>query len=104
MRTNLGNEVQYTLPLYNNLQQNDFIEMNQFVGSTIKISFKGLINCVVTGRRIKKTYGEGMCYDAWKNSPLAVESIIRPELSRIHEGIALRDEKWEKENHLQPEQ
>lgn len=102
MRTNLGNEVQYTLPLYNNLQKNHFIEMNQFVGSTIKISFKGLINCVVTGRRIKKTYGEGMCYDAWKNSPFAVESIIRPELSRIHEGIALRDEKWEKENHLQP--
>ncbi len=102
MRTNLGNEVQYTLPLYDNLQQKHFIDMNQFIGSFIKISFNGLINCIVTGRRIKKTYGEGMCYDAWKNSPLAVESIIRPELSRIHEGIALRDEKWEKENHLQP--
>ena len=30
-----------------------------------------------------------MSYDAFKESPLAVESIIRPELSKIHEGIAL---------------
>ena len=102
MRTSLNEKVEYVLPLYNNLQENHFISMNQFIGSSINISFKGLINCVVTGRKIYKTYGEGMCYDAWKNSPMAVESIIRPELSRIHEGIALRDEKWERENHLQP--
>ncbi len=102
MKSSLNDEVEYILPLYNNLQKNHFIPMNQFIGSTLKISFKGLINCVVTGRRINKTYGEGMCYDAWKNSPMAVESIIRPELSRIHEGIALRDEQWERKNHLQP--
>ena len=102
MRTSLEDEVEYSLPLYNNLQKNHNVPMNQFIGSTVNISFKGLINCVVTGRKINKTYGEGMSYDAWKNSPMAVESIIRPELSRIHEGIALRDEKWERENHLQP--
>ncbi|MDG2369294.1 MAG: DUF2797 domain-containing protein, partial [Flavobacteriales bacterium] len=102
MKSSLKDEVQYVLPLYNNLNKNHFVPMNQFIGSTITISFSGLINCVETGRRINKTYGEGMCYDAWKNSPNAVESIIRPELSRIHEGIALRDEKWEIENHLQP--
>jgi hypothetical protein len=102
MRTSLNDQVEYVLPLHNNLQKNHFISMNQFIGSTLNISFKGLINCVVTGRKIHKTYGEGMCYDAWKNSPMAVESIIRPELSRIHEGVALRDEKWERENHLQP--
>ena len=102
MRTALLEKVEYHLPLYDSLNENHLIPMNQFIGSTLKISFKGLINCVVTGRRINKTYGEGMCYDAWKNSPMAVESIIRPELSRIHEGIALRDEQWERKNHLQP--
>ena len=102
MRTALLEKVEYHLPLYDSLNENHLIPMNQFIGSTLKISFKGLINCVVTGRRINKTYGEGMCYDAWRNSPMAVESIIRPELSRIHEGIALRDEQWERKNHLQP--
>ncbi len=102
MRTDLGDEVNYTLPLFDNLSSNHFISMNHYIGSMLKITFQGQINCVVTGKKIKKTYGEGMCFDAWKNSPLAVESIIRPELSRIHEGIALRDEKWETEHHLQP--
>ena len=74
--------------------------MNHYIGSMLKITFQGQINCVITGKKIK-TYGEGTVFDAWKNSPLAVESIIRPELSRIHEGIALRDE-METEHHLQP--
>ena len=43
-----------------------------------------------------------MSYDAFKSSPLAVESIIRPELSKIHEGIALRDYDWEMKHHMQP--
>ena len=43
-----------------------------------------------------------MSYDAFKQSPLAVESIIRPELSKIHEGIALRDYDWEMKHHMQP--
>ena len=43
-----------------------------------------------------------MSYDAFKESPLAVESIIRPELSKIHEGIALRDYDWEMKYHMQP--
>lgn len=43
-----------------------------------------------------------MSYDAWITSPMAVESIVRPELSRIHEGIALRDAAWEEEHHNKP--
>jgi hypothetical protein len=57
---------------------------------------------VETGKKIKKTYGEGMSYDAWISSPWSVESIIKPELSRIHEGIALRDKEWEEKHHNQP--
>ncbi len=43
-----------------------------------------------------------MSFDAFQNSPLAVESIIHPELSRIHEGIPLRDKEWEEKHHNQP--
>ena len=76
--------------------------VNTWIGKAVHIQFEGVIHCVVSGKRIKKTYGEGMSYDAFLKSPLACPSIIRPELSRIHEGIALRDEAWERANHLQP--
>lgn len=73
-----------------------------WLGRHVDIQFEGVIHCVSSGKKIRKTYGEGLSYDAFIHSPLACPSIIRPELSRIHEGIALRDEKWERENHLQP--
>lgn len=43
-----------------------------------------------------------MSYQAWAEHPAAVESVLRPELSRIHEGIALRDFEWEQKHHNKP--
>jgi len=97
----LNDEVFYTLPFYNLTKPNTQLELNQLLGSTIRINFSGVINCTVTGKKIRKTYGDGMSYDAFRSSPLAVESIIRPELSKIHEGIALRDYEWEMKHHMQ---
>ena len=98
----LNEEVSYTLPFYNLTEPNTQLELNQLIGSTIRINFSGVINCSVTGKKIRKTYGDGMSYDAFRSSPLAVESIIRPELSKIHEGVALRDYDWEMKHHMQP--
>lgn len=72
------------------------------IGGEISIEHTGKIHCTVTGKSIRKTYGDGMSFDAFQSSPLAVESIIHPELSRIHEGIALRDKEWEEAHHNQP--
>ncbi len=102
MATALQDTVQYGLRLYDNLERTDPIGLNQAVGKDIQISFLHEINCVVTGKKIKKAFGEGMSYDAFMNSPHASPSIIRPELSRIHEGIALRDFEWEMKNHMTP--
>lgn len=102
MRTELGDVVEYTLPLYDVLEENESVPMNGFVGRTVSIRHDGTINCVVTGKRIKKAYGEGMSYDAFRSSPLAVESIIRPELCQAHLGIALRNLEWEVERHVKP--
>ena len=103
MKTALeGEEVQYGMVLNNNREKGEVISLNEHVGEKIYIEFQHQINCVVTGEKIKKAFGEGMSYDAFMNSPMAVGSIIRPELSRIHAGIALRDEEWERRNHLQP--
>lgn len=103
MRSKLVNgKVEYVLPLYHILEPNHFIPMNELIGKTISIQFEHAIHCVVTGKKIKKTFGNGMSYDAYMNSPMAVPSIINPELSQIHEGVALRDEAWEIEHHLKP--
>jgi hypothetical protein len=77
-------------------------EMNAWVGERLHIQFEGQIHCRVTGQTIRKAYGEGMSYQAWSEHPAAVESVLRPELSRIHEGIALRDFEWEQKHHNQP--
>lgn len=78
------------------------VDMASWIGKELQIESTGAIHCTVTGKRIRKTYGDGMSFDAFQNSPLAVESIIHPELSRIHEGIALRDKDWEEKHHNQP--
>ena len=72
------------------------------MGQRLYIQFEGQIHCRVTGQTIRKAYGEGMSYQAWSEHPAAVESVLRPELSRIHEGIALRDFEWEQKHHNQP--
>ena len=102
MTSELHEEVHYEVPLYDKTSFSESVSLNQLIGSTINISYSGIINCVISGKKINKTYGDGMSYDAFKSSPLAVESIIRPELSRIHEGVALRDYDWEMAHHMQP--
>lgn len=103
MSTSLQNgRAQYYLPLHDVLDPAERVDMNALIGKNILIKFDGLIHCIVTGGKIKKTFGEGLSYKAFMESPLASPSILRPELSRIHEGIALRDEAWEREHHLTP--
>lgn len=95
-------EAHYRMRLFDVLEPSEEVAVNALVGQHIAIEWLEEIHCVVTGKKIKKTYGEGMSYDAFRNSPMAVESIVRPELSRIHEGIALRDKEWEEKHHNQP--
>lgn len=97
-----GDLAHYNLRMCDVLEPLAEVELNSWVGHTVRMQWEGKINCVETGKSIKKTYGEGMSFDAWRVSPRAVESIIRPELSRIHEGIALRDMEWEMEHHNKP--
>jgi hypothetical protein len=51
---------------------------------------------------MNKSFGEGLTYKEFMESPIASPSIMRPELSEIHNGIALRDYEWEVKHHLQP--
>lgn len=94
-----GGQVHYSMPLFANIERQGEFEMNGLLNQHVKIHFTGKINCIETGKSIRKTYGDGLCYEAWLTSPAASPSVMHPELSRIHEGIALRDYEWEMQHH-----
>lgn len=78
------------------------LSVEALIGSDVTVSFRKIIHCASTGKTIPKAFGDGLSYSAWIAAPSAVESVLRPELSRIHEGIALRDFDWEQAHHNQP--
>ncbi|MCB0836959.1 MAG: DUF2797 domain-containing protein [Bacteroidetes bacterium] len=96
MKVVLNNPVEYTLEL-----GEDKIHMNDLIGKEILFKYDGVINCKICGRKIKKTFGEGFCYEHFINHPANSECIIRPELCEGHLGKG-RDPEWELENHVQP--
>jgi hypothetical protein len=71
MRSKLGEPIQYKLPLYQVLDPALEVDMNALLGKEVRIVFEGGIHCVVTGKKIKKTFGDGMSYEAFMESPQA---------------------------------
>lgn len=95
MMTENGNPIKY----YWNFK-NDFIVMNQLLGKKIKISFDHYecLGCNLD----KEVYSMGYCKNCFFTLPEANPSIISPELSTAHLGIAQRDLEWEQKFELQP--
>lgn len=81
---------------------NDFLRMNDLLGKELKLKFTGEKYCQSCGNQFKELFRMGFCRECFFNSPMAGESIIRPELSRAHEGVEDRDLAFEKDYQLQP--
>lgn len=77
------------------------LNVNEFLGKTMHLSFAGKITCVSCDKQIKKTFGQGFCYDCFSTAPEAAECIIRPELCKAHLGLG-RNPEWEQQHHMQP--
>lgn len=95
MYTKLENQVQYYLPF-----QEDLLHMNALIGKEIEIVFEGVINCMVCGKKTKKSFGNGACYNCFANAPETAPCIIKPELCEAHLGKG-RDVEWEQKYHNQ---
>ena len=93
---------QYKLPLFDILKPIDQIDVNSLIGRTIRIEYEGYLNSILSGEKMNKAFGEGLTYKEFMESPIASPSIMKPELSEIHNGIALRDYEWEVKHHLKP--
>ena len=101
-QANEHGQVAYSLRGADVLQALPPEEINAWVGERLRSISGAKFIAACLDRVLRKTYGEGMSYQAWSEHPAAVESVLRPELSRIHEGIALRDFEWEQKHHNQP--
>lgn len=97
MNSAFGNPVEYWM----NLNKERSAKMNDLVGSEISLVWTGKINCINCGKSIKKTYGQGFCYNCFMEAPVAAPCIVRPELCEAHLGKG-RDPEWEEEHHNKP--
>jgi hypothetical protein len=94
MRSELATPVNYFLPVGENE-----IAMNSLIGREISMNFTGQINCISCGKQTKTSFSQGFCYNCLQTAPEASESVIRPELSKAHLGIA-RDLEWAERHDL----
>ena len=94
METEFSSPIQYYLVF-----ENDFINMNQLLNKTLKISFVKYecLNCKLDN----PIYRQGFCRSCFFEIPQAADWVIRPELSKAHLGIEDRDLEFEKKVQLQ---
>lgn len=70
------------------------------IGREFTVRFTGARTCMSCGKRVKKFYGQGLCFPCLRAAPEASECIVRPELCRAHLGEG-RDAAWERDHHFQ---
>lgn len=91
-----GKKVQYFLP-----SPFEDVLFNDFIGKNIKLEFSGDIFCIATGKKIKKSYGQGYSFEAFMTLPECDSCMVRPELCHYYKGTC-RDSKWGEAHCIQP--
>ena len=97
-----GKPVKYFWEGKDVLKQMPSIDVNSWIGQNISWNFDGIVNCIVSGESMSQAYRMGMSKESFFNSPISCPSIINPELSTIHTGVALRDREFEELYHNVP--
>ena len=96
MTTELKDVVSYSL----NINNKSHI-MNDLIDSVININWSGKVICSC-GKTMDSFYRSNFCYSCFWNSPLASQSIFKPELCTAHLDIEERDLAWEKDFQIAP--
>lgn len=86
----------YQLPIGSQL-----VEMNQFIGKKISLTFTNRIFCIDTGKKIKKTYNQGYSYESFIKKAACDICIVKPELCHFDKGTC-REPDWGVEHCFQP--
>lgn len=97
LKTNHNSKnVEYKMPLGDEL-----VELNPLVGKSISLKFTGIINCIDTGRVIKKSFGQGYSWESFTTKASCDQCIFKPELCHYSVGTC-REPKWGEEHCLKP--
>ena len=88
MPAELAPEIRYQLKLDDQL-----IDLNQYLGQPIQLSWLGQINCSHCGRKTNKSYAQGFCYPCFKKLPQCDLCIMSPEKCHYDQGTC-RDPAW----------
>lgn len=95
------NPVSYALKLADGAGGAQLLELNQFLGRQVSISFSGNIFCIHCERATKKSFAQGYCYPCFRKLPQCDTCIVKPETCHYHLGTC-RDPSWGEEHCLQP--
>lgn len=74
-------------------------KLNDYIGKNLRIEWQKKVVCHC-GKEFSKFYRASFCYKCYWNSPLASQSIFKPELCTAHLGIEERDLDFEKKLQL----
>jgi hypothetical protein len=83
-----------------NLNGSDIL-LNDYIGKDIVIEHTGKIHCIDTGKKIKKSYGQGYCWESFITLPECDTCMIKPEYCHYKKGTC-RDPEWGEKHCLQP--
>ena len=88
MKTSLEEVVDYRM-VFGDVE----VPLNQYLGSTLQLSFDGVINCIHCDRKTNKSFNQGYCYPCFKRLAQCDSCIVSPEKCHYHEGTC-REPEW----------
>ena len=91
-----ANEVVYQLPVGEQL-----LALNPLIGSRVKLTHTGTINCSNCGKVTKKSYSQGHCYVCMKKLASCDMCIMKPETCHYAQGTC-REPSWGEANCFVP--
>jgi len=88
MKTAMSSPITYSLS-----NNNDSIELNQFIGRDIILEHNGKKNCIGCNKEIAKTYQQGYCFNCCNQLASCDFCILRPAKCHYHLGTC-REPEW----------
>jgi len=96
MSTRLGPPVEYELTL-----TGAKIQLQDYLGKTLELSWNGDIHCIHCGRATSKSFNQGYCYPCFKTLAQCDICIVSPEKCHYDQGTC-REPDWAKDHCLRP--
>lgn len=92
MKTQLGEQVQYQLPVGDEL-----IELNPLIGQSLSLKHTGNIFCSNCGKKTKKSFSQGHCFPCMRKLASCDMCIMKPETCHHAQGTC-REPEWGEQN------